>query len=133
MRKKNLALLFGIGLIITFASTQVHSADEEWNYGIKTPNQALREVFEPVRNSFYRAIEFVKNIVVKIYEIIKIIFWWLFDLVRPAFTFIDGWFEKITGLTIGETFGKIGGFFVYLVDAIANALKKVFSIISVRK
>ena len=129
MHKKSLLILFGIGLIITLTSTSVRAADEDSNYGIKSPNQALREVFEPVRNSFYRALEITKNIVIKIYEIIKIIFWWLFDLVRPAFDFIDGWFEKITGLTIGQTFGRIGSFFVSVVDFVASIFNLAFEFV----
>lgn len=123
MSQKYLFLFFLVGLILATTLTQVY-ADEDWNYGIKSPNQALREVFEPVKISFWGTLETAKNIVLKIYGIIKIIFLWLADLIRPFFEFIDNWFAKITGLTIGETFGKIGSFFVGVVDFVASVFNR---------
>lgn len=125
----SLALTF-IGIILT--PLNLVKAEDN-SLGVKSPDQALRDVFEPLKDAFQQAVEFIQGSIQEAWDLIKIALFWIADLIKPITTFIDGLFEKITGITIGEGFQKIGDFFIYLIDWLANLIKNIISLISFKK
>lgn len=123
-------LIFLIGFALT-PQRQIYAEDN--NLGVRNPNEALRDVFEPVKDAFNHTIDLIVSSIQKAWEYIKIAVFWLLDLIKPITTAIDKFFEKITGITIGEGFQKIGDFFIYLIDSLAHFIKSVISKINFKK
>ena len=118
-------------LILLFAAlaptSMLNAANSNDMPFVKTPQQALHEVFGPIKNSFGTALKIVQNIILGAYNIIKEIVLWGWDKLTPIFNWIEDWFKETTGLTISETLDTIGKFFVNIVDIAEKFISSLWS------
>ena len=121
---------FKIGILtsalIIFALTPfsgVRAADE--TPLLRSPSETLREVMEPIQDSFRNAVQLVGDVVGQAWGVISLGLDWIGEKIVFIFENIDGWLASITGFGIGETLGIIGSFFVNIFNAGLNFVREI--------
>lgn len=125
MPKLKIGILTSALIILALApSFRVTAADE--TPLLKSPNETIKEMVEPIKDSFGNALRLVVDIINRVWEVISIGLDWIGEKLVFIFEKIDDWFTRVTGLSIGETLEIIGGFFVNIFNTSLNFLRESF-------
>lgn len=93
---------------------------------LKTPEESVREIFNPFWNFATQLTTVAKNLFLKVYRVLIVSLIWTFDQIKPIFETANIWFESATGLTINETLEWTANIFTNIIESFINFFRELW-------